>query len=462
MKQSNNKNLTVLIAISLLVLLGVGIYLFVNSGQKWKWYHNYKSNSEHPFGTSIIRNIIKEAAGVRFVEMQDSFPLEFPTDTVRGVSNYLYLGQTLYIDSTETQRLLKFLEAGNKVFLFTESVSNLLTDSLLKQGITEDEPEEYNEFEMYEDDNDFEQINPDEPGDETIYYPPFSKSEVTFQVIDSVVELSLSGSTEKLIPLALADRYDGKIIREYWTSFVDHLESYSGQKAEVLGTFNKKYPNLVMVKQGAGYLYIHSTPLIFTNYYMLNDTAMNYNRSILSNMGSGKIFWDESNREYDYKAQPNDAGIPNEGPLEFILSEPSMRKGWYLLLAGGILYLSFGARRHQRIIPATENMENTSIEYAEVISQLFMKQSDHRQLIVLKMDLFKLFLRERLGIRVPHQPAEINEKLYDTIAQQSGINAALIQSVFDQYKYFMVAESVDTPSMLDFHNKLEEFYFHSR
>jgi hypothetical protein len=197
---------------------------------------------------------------------------------------------------------------------------------------------------------------------------------------------------------------------------------------------------------------------------MLNDTAMNYCRESLSFIGDGVVYWDEDNRLFKYNASPHsessddDLSKPQEGPLEFILSEPSFRAAWYLLLLAGILYLMFGAKRKQRIIKATENMENTSIEYAEVISQMFMKQRDHKKLVLMKMDLFRAFLRDRFNIKLPLHMMDEDAKLYRDISQKSNVKFEIVQDIFERHKYLASIVSVETGEMLQFHNQLESFY----
>lgn len=190
---------------------------------------------------------------------------------------------------------------------------------------------------------------------------------------------------------------------------------------------------------------------------------MNYCRDALSYLGNGNIYWDEENRTYDYKAanhpsQANTPSKPSEGPLEFILSEPALKTAWYLILSATILYLMFGAKRKQRIVEPMENMENTSIEYAEVISQMFMKQKDHKKLVSMKMDLFKSFLRDRFRIKLPQKRSDESDVLFNEIATKSNIPANYVRDIFENYHYLDTIVEVETAEMLSFHHKLEHFY----
>ncbi|MBL0316325.1 MAG: hypothetical protein IPP69_11295 [Flavobacteriales bacterium] len=103
-------------------------------------------------------------------------------------------------------------------------------------------------------------------------------------------------------------------------------------------------------------------------------------------------------------------------------------------------------------------MENTSIEYAEVISQMFMNQQDHKKLVRMKMDMLKSFIRDRYGIRLPLQMIEEDETLYESISQKSSIPKDLIQNIFEKHKILSSIVTVDTREMLEFHQLTEKFY----
>jgi hypothetical protein len=122
----------------------------------------------------------------------------------------------------------------------------------------------------------------------------------------------------------------------------------------------------------------------------------------------------------------------------------------------------FGVKRKQRVIPITESMQNTSIEYAEVISQLFMEQADHKKLVDLKMDVFKSNLREKYNIKLPVLLDDENEEFFKLVSVKTGTSVDLVQEIFQRYKVFSKNIIVETPEMLKFNQKIEEFYITSR
>jgi hypothetical protein len=497
-------NTRVIIVLVILALAGLVAYLL--SGNKGlRWNDSFRPDDKNPYGAYVLYELLKEVnGGDAFVEVKDTLANELELNGGVRTDNYLFIGRMAFLDSSDASQLLHFVAEGNNAFFLTDALSNRFLDSTLhtvyspemklywinqelseeekllesnelsqeqytedtlsviEQDTTAQEEYDYSEEDYYSEEDSGEEYDSDEyyewDADEEDYYElPLSES-----YYDTVAVLSLRNSAVPDYPLMR--RFEYKVTMNDFAYFTDSVYSVDGNHAEVLGSLNGSYPNFIRVRYGKGFIYVHSTPLVFTNYFMLSDTVNDYTREVMSHLGSGKVYWDEENRDYDFNAFTYNADerLPDEGPLEFILSERTLRTAWYLLLLGGMLYLIFGARRQQRIIPVKDNMDNTSIEYAEVISQLFMKQSDHKKLILLKMDLFKSHLRERFMIRLPQTKEEENDLFFQYVAQKTGVSADLVKTIFVRYEYLSVIDGVTTPEMLEFHQYIEDFYSHSK
>lgn len=465
------RNNNTLIALLVVAILAIILLLTLNRSKTWNWIENYNPTSEEPYGTSVLFRLLKSVRNNQeFVLLKDTTFKELPSDPTSEVDNYIYIGDEYYANREDTRQILEFVKAGNNAYIFTPKPSNYVTDSILKLNRPADDP-----FEIYQQLLEESQGSSQDEAvivDEEQYYeneiPSPENPEIVrkyYGLADSSIVLSLNDSIaiQKARP-EIVRMHDFEGFKSYWRFFNDNLKSIEGNDVEYLGHFDGEYPNFVSCQYGKGRFYFHTTPLVFTNFYMMNDTSMNYCRRVMNGMGYGKVFWDEDNRIYDFvnnpqaEEEPEDPTKPEEGPMEFILSEPNLRWVWYLLIAGGILFLVFGVRRRQRVIPLAENMENTSIEYTEVISQMFMKQSDHKKLVEMKMELFRSFLRDRFNIKLPGRIQDEDEKLYKYISQKCNVPEELVVSIFEENKYLSSVFVVKTPEMLKFHQKLERFY----
>lgn len=397
----------------------------------------------------MIYELMKNVRSTQeFVLIKDSVNSELPLDPSDKKDSYIYIGREYYGDLLDVESILKFVERGNNAFFFCMSQSNLVFDSLVRAPY-----DPYAEDFYYDEYTDtYEESS----------YNNYNQNNRIYEVLSDSVHLKLDKASHLTLPCYVSYVRDFEPVPFSWMYFKDSLLTHHGEETEMLGHFDEGYNNYFRLKYGEGEIYFHITPIAFTNYYMRNDTVMQYCREALSYFGDGKIYWDEDNRSYDYrgisKASDTKPSKPGEGPLEFILSEKSLRAAWYLLLAGALLYLIFGAKRKQRIIATTENMENTSIEYAEVISQMFMNQQNHSKLVKMKMDIFKSHLRDRYGIRLPLQMEEEGEPLYAEISQKSSVSVDIIRSIFEKYKILGSIVIVDTPELLEFHRLTEKYY----
>ncbi len=463
MKAGGNKLIFFVFA---LVVLSIGALFVFSNSKTVSWERSYSPDDKNPYGVSILYNLMTKIRGNQeFKRVDDSLHKALPNDPTGKVDNYIFIGSFLYADTLDTQRLLDFVKKGNRAFIFTEDPLNMVFDSLILPGYDEFEwkfvasgPD--SEEENFDQDSYVEIEETEDISSEQSLAKEYSKRTSNFS--DSIAYYSLvQEPKEKTYPIKYFEEFETRLFT--WHYFNPNIKARSGEQITIKGRHGEYYPNYVECKVGSGKIIFHSAPLIFTNYHMLGDQPMNYARTVLSDLGDGTVFWDEENRTYHYidknQGLPSqNESPPEEGPLEFILSEPALKAAWYVMLVSVILYLIFGARRKQRIIQTTTKMSNTSIEYTETISQMFMKEKYHGKLIILKMDLFLSFLRERYNLKISRSDTFQNDKLIAEISTRSNIPEQNVKKIFEQYANLISLFEVETTDMLSFHNKLEYFY----
>jgi hypothetical protein len=433
--------------ISLLLLAALVGYVLYDyfSVPRHDWMLTYRAEHSEPYDNKIIHDLLRDISGDRFIAWKDSTFTERSLSTVPPHSNYIFIGDQQYLTPEETSFLLRFIAEGNNALVISSSPSYLLIDSLLFPRT------EYGYYlnDMGEYDN------------ET--WRPMASFE------DSTAELTLLQDFDSGLTRVNADvRFRWNTIPHYWRYYKDSLYTREGWMADPLGTLTTTQGtrlNFIRFPVGNGQLFLHATPVVFTNYHMLSEKASVYAQQVFSVLGDGAVYWDDYNHKPDPLVQSgnNDEQTvfddePTQGPLIFILRQPGLRTAWFLILITAALYLFFGGRRKQRAIPVEIPLSNTSVEYAETIAQLFMKESDHKKLVILKMDLFRAFLRERFGIRTPLKFSDENDHFYHHVAGVTHTPVDLVSDIFEKFKYLSSIDSVTTEAMLAFYNQMENFY----
>lgn len=179
--------------------------------------------------------------------------------------------------------------------------------------------------------------------------------------------------------------------------------------------------NFIKVNFGKGHLYLHTEPLILTNYYLLKPENQKYVQDVFSYLPKRETVWfTESNKE----------ATESQSPLRFILSKPALRFAWWLFLAGLLLFVIFNAKRKQRIVPIIEPLKNKSVEFVKSIGNLYLQEGDFHDMMAKKAQYF--LNRVRLDLMIDTQ--NLDEKFAQTLHLKTGKSLEKINEAIDFIK----------------------------
>ncbi|MEZ4799974.1 MAG: hypothetical protein R2809_09430 [Flavobacteriales bacterium] len=479
-----NSKLGLIVVVAILFLGGL-IFFFIQGSKNYSWWESYDPYKKEPYDLYILYNLLSETNDIsKFEDITDSTNVAIAPAIEKKENYYVFVGNTFYAEKKDIDSLFHFISNGNKAFLSVneidaelvryiynylafDSISNKNLDHLHFEEIIEEEEEyDWEEVDDYSDDDEYSDYIDYDEYDEYGNYIGQSESYI-LSLYETEINVSLLENPSKKYKLSYLYEFD--TIPHYWSAFdTDFFDRFADFNVKKLGKFatsieSDKYTNYVEIPMGEGFLYLHTTPLIFTNIQLLEEERMRFAEAHFQSISNGNLYWAEENRRYIFEegAHEKYKSKAGESSLEFILSEPSLRKAYYLLLLTVILYLFFGAKRKQRIIPIQSSPKNTSIEYAGVVSQLFFEQSDHYKLIVLKMDLFKSHILEKYGLRVPANKSEW-EKFSKVAAAKTGIHIQAYNDIFQAFITAEVNHFANAYDMVQFHKLLEIYYQQSK
>ena len=119
-----------------------------------------------------------------------------------------------------------------------------------------------------------------------------------------------------------------------------------------------------------------------------------------------------------------------------------------------LLYMIFGARRRQRIIPVLEPNTNTSLEFISTIGRLYFIQNNHRKLALQKVKLFQAFIRQRYHI----QSARADDDFFNKLALRSEVNIDLIRKIYLLSGNINNSSIVSENTLIELHQLMDRFY----
>lgn len=350
-----------------IVLFVLTICLF-NSCKKTDWLENYKVKSKAPFGTYIIYNEFSEL----FYRYEVTYLRKNISDYLRedyipayDEMNYVCINDDApKINGGGIQEILSFVAEGNQAFFSLNYYNDYLREAL-----------------------EIELKNLD-----TLAY------NIPRQLKPLKGDLFLENTDFLNQPYS----FDRNLRRNYFTS-------YNPNNTIVLGTQQiegKQQPVFLKLYHGKGIIYLHTQPIVFTNYYMLNGKD-EYAGNLLSYLPNRETIWDPQIRS----PRAGDAPNRTESVFSFFYRHNSLKWFLYVSFFGLLLFMVFNARRKQRPIPMLSEPKNSTVEFTHTISNLYLKNDNHKSLVDKKIQYFLEKIRRKYLIDTNNLNSDFMEKL---------------------------------------------------
>ena len=226
-----------------------------------------------------------------------------------------------------------------------------------------------------------------------------------------------------------------------------YFSSLDTSRVVILGTSGQDNINFIKIPYGEGALFLHASPLCFSNYFILKNNNAEYTSKALSYIPGNvtKIYWDEY-----YKMGP--AGSKN--PLRFILTNSYMRWAFRIAVLAIVLFIIFEMKRRQRIIPVIPPLQNTTLDFVRTVGNVYFNQHDNKNIAVKKINYFFEFIRSKFYLAT-NQP---NEEFITVLAKKSGIHVQEIEELFKAIQEVNSSTLVNDELLIYINKKIDIFY----
>jgi len=213
----------------------------------------------------------------------------------------------------------------------------------------------------------------------------------------------------------------------------------------VLAANEDKMPVFIQLEWGNGQIYLCSTPIAFTNFYLLKNDNYKFADYAFSYLEEKDIHW----TEYYQLGR-----MEPLTPIRFILKEPSLKWAYYILVTALLLFIIFEAKRKQRIIPVIEPLRNATRDFARTVGNLYMHHNDHKNAAEKKITYFYSYIRSHYFLTT-HL---LDEEFYDRFAHKSGKDRNTIDGLFKLIIHLQSKKRISKDQLLELSLKIDEFY----
>ena len=380
------------IAVAIMVIYMVAQY---NKPTPVNWAPTLYYNDKIPFGTYIFYHQLNQLFPGSNVIKTDASIYNTFHDTSTMPGNYIIIAKSVDINKYDFKEMVKYIKAGNSVFIASFEFKGFLSDTLkLSQGY----------------------------------------------------EISKENSKLNFTSSQLKQPSGYAFVRDITTQY---FSSFDTAKATVIGKNNNGHSTYLSFKFGKGNLYLCANPSIFSNYSLLTTTGADYAAKALSYLPvTQNIYWDEF----------QNGDIPeDESPMRVFFNHPSLQWAWYLGLFGMLVFVIFEIKRRQRIIPVIEPLRNSTLDFVNVVGQVYYEKRNNTNIAHKKILYLFAHLRDEYQIKTNKLDNEFVEKLKSKL----GIEAAFAREFVNFIQYISVQNYISDRELIELNNLIEKLYIQS-
>jgi len=381
------------------VLFAVYIVANMNKPRDINWTPTFSNTDKIPYGTRVLYERARDIfPGAVIKPKRQAIYNTITEDSIKG-SSYIIIAGGLNITKPDFKQLKQYITAGNDVFIAAGFLGADF-EKELKISIT-------NKF-------------------------------------------AVNGNTHTLMHFvnpALSPEVNYFVDKGLTAGYYDKFDT---AHAVVIGETDDHKANLLKYPMGKGNLYLTPNPGMFTNYSLLKPQGAEWASTALSMVKkTPEIVWDE------YYTQGTGE---NDSPMRVFLGNAQLKAAYYLALFTLLIFVLYEAKRRQRIIPIINPLENSTLDFVNVVGQVYYERRDNINIARKKMQYFWAFIRETYRIKANRPGPEFVEELVN----RTGATEDLARELSGAFIFISTHDIVTDQELIRLNQLIEQFYIQSR
>ena len=161
------------------------------------------------------------------------------------------------------------------------------------------------------------------------------------------------------------------------------------------------------------------------------------------------VFWD------DYYNKKNSSSSNNaKSGLSVLFQYPAMKWAFLLLIGSFLLYILFGSKRRQRVIPVIPPNKNTTLGFTETIGRLYLQNKNNRNIA----DKIITYFYEHIRNQFYMNTNTINDEFILQLSRKSGFGNDATKKLFKTIALIQHSTDISDEQLLSLNQQIENFY----
>jgi hypothetical protein len=385
-----------IVYISLLGLLLA--FMLLSKNKEHDWNLHFSHLSREPYGTYALTKLLP--GQLKNQKLINSYKTVYELkDSIQTLENILIISSQFAPDPEDTKVLLTLVDNGANAFISSNHFSGKFADTL---GLATGDS-------FFQGENSFNQ-----------------NDSASLHFVSPVLDSNRSFNYRR-------------------SNIHNYFQKIDSVTASVLAKNDFGQAVTVRIKKGKGAFILNSTPIIFTNIYLLANQNHEFVATSLSYLPAKHI-----HRTEFYHLGRMEAATP----LRFILTNEPLKWAYYIAIITLLVFMIFEAKRKQRIIPIIKPLTNTTLEFVATIGNLYYQRGDHKNIAEKKIQFFIDYIHTNYFVSTTHR----DERFVFMLAGKSGAGEQTVRSLTDVINQILAKEKISKEELTSLNTLLEKFY----
>ena len=364
------------------------------------WNRTYLKNDKIPFGCYAIFNLLESNfSKTLLVNKQTIYNINAQTNDTS--QTLLIVNDKIDLSKLDVKSLFQFVKKGNNVLIAANEFNELLQDTFKLKT-------QYNWGDM--------------------------NYSLDSLLLKKAFEIKYTVDRNNIVGRYV---YPQVANESYFTCFDTTL-------FKVSTTDKNKKPVLIEASIGKGKLILGTLPDVFGNLFIVNHINRFYTYTLLSKVRNKTIIWDEYYKTFN---------VQQKNLFQFIFNNDGLYMAYSILIVGLLFFMLFEMKRIQRPIPIIKPLQNSTLEFVDVVSQVYFNSNNHKYIAEEIIQYFYFYIRKKFNLNT----AEIDEEFFDTIHSLSGISKGEIKILFSYCQNLKLAPRLTQNDLLELNDRINNF-----
>lgn len=395
MFKGNRKYYFVLAAI----FVGV-IFLYYTQPKPLNWNRTFDKSDKIPFGCYAIFNLLETTYSAK-VETSTQGLYNLNESTVSGNQSLLIIDEKINLTKLEIKSLYAFIEKGNTVLLCANRFGPELSDTFRLNV----------QLNSYFNSSSLDSLLK-KPAFEISYVQPRNNRLKAYVYPQAATESYFSKLDTNLFRVSAVDKTNRPVLLE--------------------------------ASLGKGKLLLSTLPDVFGNLFIVDHPNRHFVYTLLSKLRNETIIWDEYYKSY---------GRPKDSLFAFIFASDALYMAYSIIMLGLLLFMIFGIKRKQRPIQVITPLRNSTLEFVDVVSQVYFNSRNHKHIALETIRYFYFDISRKFNLST----AVLDEAFYKSLHNLSGVDLEKIRQLFTYCENLKQAPGLTEDNLLELNDRIAKF-----